>query len=109
MRYFEEAHGNGRNGSAAHDQDRFARRERERETVRHGNVVKVIEILAESDRGWEDAAERAVYEASRSVRNIKSLYVKDMQAVVKDGRIVTWRINAKISFAIDDDRDGQRY
>jgi len=68
------------------------------------HVVKVVEILAESPRSWEDAAQIALREASRTLRNIASIYVKDMQAVVRDGHIAAWRINAKISFVVNDDR-----
>ena len=65
------------------------------------SVVKVIEVIAESKKSWDDAAENAVKEASKSVRNIKSLYVQDMQAVVKNGKIASYRMNAKISFVLD--------
>src|ERR1700755_903085 len=70
------------------------------------HVVKVVEILAESPRSWEDAAQVALREASRTLRNIASIYVKDMQAVVRDGHIAAWRINAKISFVVNDDSRG---
>ncbi len=63
-------------------------------------VVKVIEVLAESDKGWEDAAQQALTEASQTVKNIKSIYVKDMQAIVNGGKIEKYRINAKISFMV---------
>ncbi|MBL8744376.1 MAG: dodecin domain-containing protein [Myxococcales bacterium] len=75
------------------------------DTVRHADIVKVIEVLAESPHSWEDAAQTALREASRSVRNIKSIYVKDMNAVVRGGEIVAWRLNAKISFAIEPSRE----
>ena len=65
------------------------------------SMVKVVEIIAESEKSWSDAANNAVKQASKSVRNIKSLYVQDMQAKVKDGKITGYRINAKISFVID--------
>ena len=41
------------------------------------NIAKVIEIIAESNMSWDDAAESAVEEAGKSIRNIKHLYVKD--------------------------------
>jgi flavin-binding protein dodecin len=65
------------------------------------SMVKVVEVIAESEKSWSDAANNAVKQASKSVRNIKSLYVQDMQAKVKDGKITGYRINAKISFVID--------
>jgi flavin-binding protein dodecin len=64
-------------------------------------IVKVIEVLAQSDRGWEDAAQQAIKEASQSVRNIRSIYVKELQAIVENNQIVNYRINAKISFEVE--------
>jgi len=71
-------------------------------------VVKVIELLAQSDKSWEDATQQALREAAKTVRNIKSIYVKEMQAIVENDQIVKYRINAKVSFALEDsgeDRD----
>jgi hypothetical protein len=65
------------------------------------SVVKVIELMAESEKGWEDAAQNAVTEAAKTVRNIQNLYVKDCKAVVEKDRIVKYRVNAKISFIVD--------
>lgn len=61
-------------------------------------IVKVIEVLAESDKSWEDATQQALNEASRSVRNIKSIYVKEFQAIVENDNITNYRVNAKVSF-----------
>ncbi|WP_300363542.1 dodecin family protein, partial [Hydrogenimonas sp.] len=44
------------------------------------SVVKVIEVIAQSKKSWEDAAANAVSEASKSVDNIKSIYIQDMSA-----------------------------
>jgi dodecin len=67
-------------------------------------MVKVIEVLAQSEKSWDDAARVALAEASKTLRGIQSIYVKDMQAVVEGDRIVQYRINAKISFMLE--RDG---
>lgn len=64
------------------------------------SVIKVIEVLAQSEKGWEDAAQQAVREASKTIRNIRSLYVKEMQAVVDGGRL-QYRLDAKISFELE--------
>jgi len=64
-------------------------------------MVKVIEVLAQSEKSWDDAARVALAEASKTLRGIKSIYVKDMQAVVEHDRIVQYRITAKISFVLD--------
>jgi dodecin len=60
-------------------------------------VVKVIELMSESPKSWEDAASNAVGEASRRLRNIRSVYVKDMTASVEDGRVTSYRLNSKVT------------
>jgi len=67
-------------------------------------VAKVIEVLAQSDKSWEDAAQNAINEASKSIRNIKSIYIKDKSAKVVDNKIVQYRITAKISFRVDEEK-----
>ncbi len=64
-------------------------------------MLKVIEILAESDRSWEDAAAKAVEHASKTLHGIKSIYIKNMEATVEDNKIVKYRINGQISFLLD--------
>ncbi len=63
------------------------------------SVVKVIEIHAEGST-IEAASEAALTEAAKSVDQIKSLYIQDIQALVEKNEIVKYRINAKISFVI---------
>lgn len=65
-------------------------------------MLKVIEVLAQSDKSWEDAAANAVNQAAETVRGIKSIYVKEMEASVENGKIVQYRINAKISFVLSE-------
>ena len=63
-------------------------------------VVKVIEVLAQSDKSWEDAAATAVKSASKSIKGIKSINITNMSAKVDGDKITKYRINAKISFLI---------
>jgi flavin-binding protein dodecin len=65
------------------------------------SMLKVIEVLAESDKSFEDAAQVAVTRAGKTVHNIKSIYIREMPATVENGKIKTYRINGKISFALD--------
>jgi flavin-binding protein dodecin len=64
-------------------------------------IHKVIEVLSQSDKSWEDAAQRAVKDAAKSVRRIKSIYIENMEGVVKDEKIVEFRVNAKITFELE--------
>ncbi len=65
------------------------------------DMLKVIEVLAESDKSWEDAASQAIAQAAKSVHGIKSLYIQEMEAKVEDNKITKFRINGKISFVLD--------
>lgn len=65
-------------------------------------IVKVIEVIAASEISIDDALKVAVAEASKTIRNIDSVYVKDIKAHVKDGKISTYGIVAKISFRVTD-------
>jgi flavin-binding protein dodecin len=66
------------------------------------SVVKVIELIAESDQSWEAAAQAAVTHAGKTVRNIKSVYVEDFQAKVDNNKIILFRVTAKVTFVVDD-------
>ena len=63
-------------------------------------ILKVIEVLANSDKSWEDATKKAVAQAAKSVKNIKSVYVQEQSAIVKDGEVSEFRVNVKITIEI---------
>jgi flavin-binding protein dodecin len=62
------------------------------------SIAKVIEVISESDESWDDAVQNALTEASKTVDNIKSIWVENMTAVVEGNRIVRYRLNAKVTF-----------
>lgn len=64
-------------------------------------VLKVIEVLSSSTSSWEDATRKAVEKASKSVKHIKSVYVQEQSAQVKDAVITEFRVNLKITFEIE--------
>lgn len=64
-------------------------------------IVKVIEVIASSEKGIDEAIKTAVAEASKTIRNIDSVYVKDIKAHVKDGKISTYGVVCNISFRVD--------
>ncbi|MBU6158497.1 MAG: dodecin domain-containing protein [Bacteroidetes bacterium] len=65
------------------------------------SAIKVLELMVSSPKSWEDAAQQAVNEASKTLKNIKSVYIHDHSAVVKHGKIVEYRVNAKLSFEVE--------
>jgi dodecin len=64
-------------------------------------VLKVIEVLSSSETSWEDATKKAVEKASKSVKHIRSVYVQDQSAAVKDGKVSEFRVNLKITFELE--------
>jgi dodecin len=65
-------------------------------------ITKIIEVIAGSEKSFDDAVQNALMEASKSVKNIRSIYVKEMNANVEDNKIVSYGVNAKISFIVED-------
>ncbi|MFV0566376.1 MAG: dodecin family protein [Flavobacteriaceae bacterium] len=64
-------------------------------------VLKVIEVLSNSEKSWEDATKKAVKQAAKSVKNIRSVYVQDQSASVKNNEVTEFRVNLKITFEIE--------
>ncbi len=62
-------------------------------------LAKVIEVMAEGET-MEKALENAVMLAAKTVQDIKSVYVENMQGVVEKNKIVRYRVNAKVSFLV---------
>jgi dodecin len=66
-------------------------------------VLKVIELMSESSKSWEDAAQKAVEKAGKSLKGIRSVWIQDMSATVDaKGRLSTYRVNCKVSFEVKD-------
>lgn len=66
------------------------------------SVLKVIELMASSDISWEDAVKNAVETAGKTLKGIRSVWIQDQSAVVKDGKIAEFRVNCKITFEVFD-------
>lgn len=65
------------------------------------SVGKVIEITAESDQSFDEAVRVGVERASKTVKNIQSVWVKEMKANVKDGRVSRFRVYLKVTFLLE--------
>jgi len=64
-------------------------------------IVKVIEVIATSEKSFDDAVKNAVEEVSKTIKNIDSVYVKDMKVHVKDGSISSYGCVCKVSFRVE--------
>ncbi len=63
-------------------------------------VMKVIEILSNSNKSWEDATAKGIKKASKSINNIKSAFVQSQSVVVANGKVSEFRVNLKVTFEV---------
>jgi flavin-binding protein dodecin len=66
------------------------------------SIIKVVEVMSNSTKSWEDAAQNAVLHASKTLHDIKSIWVQDQSAIVVDKKITEYRVSVKLSFEIDE-------
>jgi dodecin len=64
-------------------------------------VVKIIELIGTSPNDWEDAVKNALAQAAKTVKNIKSIYVKSCKATVINNKIAEYRAVVKIAFIVE--------
>ena len=64
------------------------------------SIAKVIEVIAESDKSWDDAVKNALAEAAKTVDDIKEIWVSGMKAIVENNKVVRYRLTAKITFVL---------
>lgn len=66
------------------------------------SVARVTEITAQSAKSFDDAVEQGVQRACKTLDNVTSVWVQEMKADVKDGKITAYRVNMKITFVLND-------
>ena len=64
-------------------------------------VVKIVNLIGSSPKGWEDVPKTALAEAAKTIKNIKSIYVKRCNAKVENNKIVEYRAVVKIAFVVE--------
>lgn len=63
-------------------------------------IMKVIEVMANSSKSWEDATKKAIARSAKSVKNIKSAYVQSQSVVVNGAKVKEFRVNLKVTFEV---------
>ncbi|HSH28034.1 MAG TPA: dodecin family protein [Wenzhouxiangella sp.] len=65
------------------------------------SVAKVVEISSESTKNFEDAIERGIARAEKSLKNVKGAWVAEQKVVVKNGKIDCYRVHMRVSFVLE--------
>ena len=66
------------------------------------SVARVTELSAVSEQSFEDAVNQAIARATKTLRNVESAWVKDMNVLISDGNIVGYKVNLAITFVLED-------
>lgn len=69
---------------------------------RNAAVARVTEVIASSSRSFDDAIKTGVSRATKTLKNVKSAWVKDMSLKVNSGKITEYRVNLHITFVLTD-------
>ena len=65
------------------------------------SVARVVEISSTSQKSFDDAVIQGIDRANKTLRNVKSAWVKDQEAEVNDGKVVAYKVNLKVTFVLD--------
>jgi flavin-binding protein dodecin len=68
----------------------------------HDTVARVTEIIASSEKSFEDAVEKGIKRAAKTLKNVKGAWVKDQQVVVEDNKVAAYRVTLKVTFVLED-------
>jgi flavin-binding protein dodecin len=68
------------------------------------DVAKIIELVGESNQSWQDAVQKAVAEASKTVHGINGVEVTNWTAEVNNGRVTSYKVDVKLAFGVDSQR-----
>ncbi len=66
------------------------------------SVAKITEIISSSTSSFEDAIQQGVARATKTLKGVKSVWVKDQKAMVTDGKISEYRVGLKVTFILND-------
>lgn len=66
-----------------------------------GSIVKIVEVIAQSEKSFDDATKQAVKEVAKTVRGVKSVWIDNFSCTVEGDRITEYRVNAKVSFLVE--------
>lgn len=66
------------------------------------SVARITEIIASSDKGFDDAVEKGVERACKTLNKVQGAWVQDQKVTVKDGKVSEYRVTLKVTFVLDD-------
>lgn len=65
------------------------------------SVAKIVELSADSEKSFDDAIEIGIQRATSTIKNVKSVWIKDQEALVEENRIRVYRVHMKVTFKLE--------
>jgi dodecin len=65
-------------------------------------VARVTEITSSSKKSFQDAIEKGIERATKTLKNVEGAWIQDQKIVVDEGKIVAYRVNMKVTFILTD-------
>lgn len=66
------------------------------------SVAKIIELSSESPESFEDAIQRGVARAEKSLKNVKGAWISEQKVIIDQGRVTGYRVDMRVSFILED-------
>jgi flavin-binding protein dodecin len=66
------------------------------------SVARVTEIISSSKKSFEDAIEKGIKRAVKTLKNVEGAWVKEQKVIVKNGQISEYRVDLKVTFILID-------
>lgn len=66
------------------------------------SVARVTEIIASSPKSFDDALDEGVARACKTLKNVEGAWIQDQKVIIREGKIVEYRVNLKVTFVLDD-------
>ncbi|MEW9808376.1 dodecin family protein [Mesorhizobium sp. ZMM04-5] len=66
------------------------------------SVARVTEITASSKKSFQDAIEKGISRAAKTLKNVQGAWIQEQKVVVEDGQIAAYRVNKKVTFILTD-------
>lgn len=64
-------------------------------------VAKVTEIICSSKKSFEHAIQKGTRRANKTIKNVRSAWVKDQQVTIENGEVTAYRVTLKLTFVLD--------
>ncbi len=66
------------------------------------SVARVTEIISSSKKSFDDAVEKGVERACKTLKNVQGAWIQDQKLIIEDGKIAKYRVNLKVTFVLED-------